>query len=232
MRALPRLVVFDVDGTLIDSQHNIIASVTAAHRALGLAEPQPEAIRRVIGLSLIEAIAILLPGHGEQLHLAVVQSYKDAFFALRAQPGHSEPLFPGAAEALSRFDAEGWLLGIATGKSRRGLDAMIERHGFQGRFATMQTADDHPGKPHPGMVLGAMAETGMAPEDTVMIGDTTFDVIMGKNARVHVAGVAWGYHPPEELLAAGAEVLVEDYADLPAALDVLFGRPQCALLRS
>ena len=231
MEAPPRLAVFDVDGTLIDSQHNIVASMTAAHRAHGLAEPPPEAIRRIIGLSMAEAVAVLLPGDDERLHLAVVQSYRDAFFTLRSQPGHSEPLFPGAVDALDQLQSLGWLLGIATGKSRRGLDAMIERHGFHGRFVTLQTADGHLGKPHPGMVLSAMAETGIGPENTVMIGDTTFDIVMGKNARVRVAGVAWGYHPPEELLAAGAEILVEDYRHLPAALDGLFGRAQCALQR-
>ncbi len=219
-----RLAVFDVDGTLIDSQNNIIAAMTASWRQHGLDDPDPNAVRRIIGLSLVEACATLLPDADPDLHVSLAHGYKDAFFELRSSPDHAEPLFPGAEDALAKLEDDGWLLGIATGKTRRGLDAMLERHGFTKRFLTLQTADGHPGKPHPSMVLQAMAETGADADQTVMIGDTVFDVKMGKSAKAFAAGVAWGYHPPEELQQAGADILVQTYAALPDALASLTDR--------
>lgn len=217
----PRLAVFDVDGTLIDSQHNIVAAMGQAFRAQGLDEMTPAAVRRIIGLSLVEAVASLRPDLPAVRHEAIAQSYKDAFFALRSRPDHKEPLFPGAAGGLALLEAEGWLLGIATGKSRRGLDAMIERHGLAGRFVTLQTADDNPGKPHPAMVLRAMSDAGVEPENTVMIGDTSFDMRMARAARARAVGVLWGYHGRADLLAAGAEATVDDFHGLPVALTTL-----------
>lgn len=224
MTALQYLAVFDVDGTLIDSQHNIVAAMSLAFRAQGLEELEASAVRRIIGLSLVEAIAQLRPDLALARHQAIAQSYKDAFFTLRTHPDHSEPLFPGAVEALDLLEAKGWLLGIATGKSRRGLEAMIERHGLQGRFVTLQTADGNPTKPHPAMVLQAMSDAGAEPHRTVMIGDTSFDMQMARAARARAAGVAWGYHPPADLLAAGAEAMIDDFGALPRALDTLLGR--------
>lgn len=224
MTILPRLAVFDVDGTLIDSQHNIVAAMGQAFRAQGLEEMPAAAVRRIIGLSLVEAVARLRPDLPASRHEAIAQSYKDAFFILRARPDHREPLFPGVIDALAQLEAGGWLLGIATGKSQRGLHAMIERHGLQGRFVTLQTADGNPGKPHPAMVLQAMSEAGAAPERTVMIGDTSFDMQMARAARARAAGVVWGYHPPEDLLAAGAETMIDDFRELPPALNALLER--------
>ncbi len=219
-----RLAVFDVDGTLIDSQHNIVAAMTLAYRTHGLAAPDPAAVRRIIGLTLVEAVAQLRPGDEPSRHQAIAQSYKDAFFVLRERPDHDEPLFPGVGAALDRLEADGWILGIATGKSRRGLEAMIERHGFRGRFVTCQTADGNPGKPHPAMVLRAMEEAGALPERTVMIGDTTFDMQMGRAAKAWAAGVAWGYHPPSDLTTAGAQKMIDDWTSLPGAITSLLGR--------
>jgi phosphoglycolate phosphatase len=224
MTAFTRLAIFDVDGTLIDSQHNIVAAMTLAFQAQGLDAPEAQAVRRIIGLSLVEAISQLRPDQHPTRHQALAQSYKDAFFTLRSKPDHSEPLFPGATEALDRLQVEGWSLGIATGKTLRGLDAMIERHGLHGRFVTLQTADGNPGKPHPAMVLQAISDSGAEPDATVMIGDTTFDMQMARTAKVRAVGVAWGYHPPSDLRAAGAEVIVDGYAALPDVLDQLLGR--------
>ena len=229
MTASSRLAVFDVDGTLIDSQHNIVAAMTAAYGANGLAAPRPDAVRRIIGLSLVEAVAQLLPEEDGTRHLAIAHAYKDAFFALRSRPDHSEPLFPGAIEALAALEQAGWQLGIATGKTKRGLDAVFERHGFHNRFVTVQTADGNPGKPHPGMLLRALDETGLAAAAAVMIGDTVFDMSMGKSAKVHTVGVSWGYHPPEELRAAGADALVDDYSQLAAVAADLVRRAACVL---
>lgn len=223
-----RLAVFDVDGTLVDSQHNIVAAMTAAMAANGFAEPPALAIRRIIGLSMLEAVATLIPGAGADQHMKVAMSCKAEFYALRARKDFHEPLFDGAAEALAAFDQAGWLLGVATGKSLVGVEAMLERHDLVGRFVTLQTADNHPGKPHPSMVRQAMSETGVPPEATVMIGDTAYDMMMGRSADVRAVGVAWGYHPPAELLAAGANAIVDTYSELPSVASQLIGRATCA----
>lgn len=213
-----RLVVFDCDGTLVDSQHAIVACMAAAHGAEGLAAPQADAVRRVIGLPLLECMARLAPGHPEDSHARLTEAYKQAFFTLRQHPDHHEPLFDGALTALDRLEAAGYLLGIATGKARRGLDAVLERHGLASRFVTLQTGDLGPGKPHPAMLERAIAETGVSAEDAVMVGDTSFDMLMARSAGVHAVGVGWGYHPPEELRAAGAHVVIDSFDQLPAVL--------------
>jgi phosphoglycolate phosphatase len=220
-----RLAIFDVDGTLIDSQHNIVAAMIQAFEANRLPRPEPKRVRHIIGLSLVEAVAALLPDLDDSCHRTVAQSYRDAFFALRSRPDHSEPLFPGALAALARLEAEGWLLGIATGKSRRGLEAMMERHGLARRFVTHQTADGNPGKPDPTMVIRAMAEAGASPRGTVMIGDTTFDMQMARAAGTFAAGVAWGYHPVSDLRTAGAQAVVDSWQALPTAVATLLENP-------
>lgn len=206
-----RLLVLDVDGTLVDSIHNIVAAMEMAAGAHGIPCPPPARCRRVVGLELVEAVATLFPEHEPDLHRAVAESYKRAFQVLRAAPDHVENLYPGALEALRAFDEAGVLLGIATGKSRRGVASMLARHGLEGRFLTIQTADDNPGKPHPGMLLRAMAEVGAAPSDTVMVGDTSYDMAMARAAGCHAVGVSWGYHPVAELHQAGAHTVIDGY---------------------
>jgi len=228
MTAFARLAVFDVDGTLIDSQHNIVAAMTMAWQTHGLGEPRPAEVRRIIGLSLVEAVLRLLPEPDEDLALRIAHSYKEAFQTLRLDPAMTEPLFPGVAEALDQLEAEGWLLGLATGKSQRGVSSMIERHGFEGRFMTRQTADDNPSKPHPGMLLRAMSECGVAPDATVMIGDTVYDMQMARQAGAHALGVVWGYHPPDDLTQAGAHILAQDYAGLPLQAGEMLRSEPCA----
>lgn len=213
-----RLVVFDVDGTLIDSQHNIAAAVADAWRAEGLIPPGPDKVRRNIGLPLEEAIAALIPEADNGFHLHLTELYKQAFATNRKRADYVEPLFPGALAALDRLEAEDCLLGIATGKSRRGLDAVFDRHKIADRFVTIQTADDAPGKPNPHMLLRAMAETGADAKRTAMIGDTWFDMKMAANAKTKAVGVAWGYHDSHELTEAGACCVIEDFEELAAAL--------------
>ncbi|MBF0354697.1 MAG: HAD-IA family hydrolase [Alphaproteobacteria bacterium] len=213
-----KLVVFDVDGTLIDSQHNIVAAVVDAWRAEGLPAPPPEKIRRNIGLPLLEAIAALIPEGGEALHLHLTELYKQAFAANRRRLDYVEPLFPGALEALDVLESEACLLGIATGKSRRGLDAVFERHQLAHRFITVQTADDAPGKPNPDMLLKAMAETGAEAQRTAMIGDTWFDMQMASAANTRAIGVGWGYHEADELIKAGAVQVLREFSDLSGAI--------------
>jgi phosphoglycolate phosphatase len=212
---LTRLVVFDCDGTLVDSQHVILDSMRAAFRAEGLQEPSAAAVRRIVGLSLIHAVAALLPGAGRATWEAVAERYKAAFHEARKRPDFREPLFPGARDALHGLEGAGLLLGVATGKSRRGLDAVLDHHGLRPLFVTLQTADDNPSKPHPAMLERAMAETGSRPAETAFVGDTTFDVEMALAAGVRAIGVAWGYHPPGELADAGAERVLDSFTELP-----------------
>jgi phosphoglycolate phosphatase len=216
-----RLAVFDCDGTLVDSQHTIFAAVRAAFESLGALPPLPEIARRVIGLPLLDAMAALVPA-GAGLDPAVLTArYKEAFIAARARPDFEEPLFPGAVEALDALEAEGYLLGIATGKGLRGLERTLAHHGLWGRFATVQTSDSGPGKPHPDMLLRALAETGTEAGACVMIGDTTFDMQMARAAGAKALGVSWGYHGRTELEAAGAHAIVEAFPALPGTLGAL-----------
>lgn len=213
-----RLAVFDCDGTLVDSQHAIVACMHAAFASERLPPPPAEAVRRVVGLKLAECVARLAPDEDAARHARLVEAYRENFFTLRQRPDHHEPLFEGCLAALDAIEAAGWLLGIATGKTRRGLDAVLARHGLERRFVTLQTSDHGPGKPHPAMLERALAETGAAPADAVMIGDTTFDMEMARQARVTGIAVAWGYHQVPELMAAGATALVERYDQLPHLL--------------
>lgn len=214
-----RLVVFDCDGTLVDSQHAIVACMAAAYAVEGLTPPQPADVRRVIGLPLLECMARLSPDHAADGHARLTEAYKEAFFTLRQSPDHYEPLFDGALAMLDQLEAEGFLLGIATGKAKRGLLAVLERHGLAERFVTLQTGDMGPGKPHPAMLQRAIAETGVAADDVVMVGDTSFDMLMARNAGVRGIGVGWGYHPTEELRAAGAHAIIERFDELPGVLN-------------
>lgn len=216
-----RLALFDCDGTLIDSQHTIIASMGAAFRAVGREEPSAERVRRIVGLRLDLAFGALIGDADPETLEAAVDAYLAAFQALHADPAHAEPLYDGLLEALDAIEAEGWLLGIATGKSHPGLISTLERHGLRRRFVTLQTADRAASKPAPDMVLRAMAETGVERTRVVVIGDTAFDIAMAANAGVPSIGVGWGYHPLSELEAAGASRAARSYAEVPALLNAL-----------
>ncbi len=204
------LVVFDCDGTLVDSQHSICAAMVRTFEEAKLAPPDRLAILSAVGLSLPHAMARLLPLAEGDFHDHLAARYKLAFQAMRRENGVSEPLYPGIADLVRELDEAGWLLGVATGKSDRGLNICLTHHGLIDRFITLQTADRHPSKPHPSMLLTAMAEAGATPATTVMIGDTSFDIDMGVAAGVRSIGVGWGYHPPAELIAAGARAVAMD----------------------
>ena len=214
-----KLALFDVDGTLVDSQEHILAAMARAHAGGDLPLPARAAVLSIVGLSLPVAMARLHPGADEARIAALVAGYKDAFASLRAVM--LSPLYPGVRAVLQELAGRGdVVLGVATGKSRRGLDHILAAHGLEGVFATTQVADDHPSKPDPSMIRAALAETGAA--RAVMIGDTSFDMEMGRAAGVGRLGVAWGYHPRAALVAAGAERVIEATQALPAALDQMW----------
>jgi phosphoglycolate phosphatase len=218
-----RLVVFDCDGTLVDSQHSILSAMHGAFGAHGMPLPDHAAVRRIIGLELEAAVANLLPGADSALHRDIAMSYREAYRDNRTNNSANDPLFPGAKETVEAMSAAGWPLGIATGKSRRGVTAVLEMHGLARHFVTIQSSDSGPGKPNPAMLLQAMAEAGAEPDDTVMIGDTTYDMEMAANAGAHALGVAWGYHEIEELCHVGARHVVDSFSEIPSAVEKLFG---------
>jgi phosphoglycolate phosphatase len=224
-----RLVILDCDGTLVDSQNGICEAMVHAFSGLGLAAPSRAATLAIVGLSLPEAFAALAPGCTSAERRKLSDRYKSAFLELKRDPALHEPVFDGmgaAVESLSgRKDV---VLGIATGKSRRGIDRLFQREGWAKHFLTIQTADDHPSKPHPAMVMAAMREAGVAPGETVMVGDTTFDMKMALAAGSGALGVAWGYHPADELRAAGAHGVVEACQHLPDEIDAYFSQRENA----
>lgn len=211
-----RLVIFDVDGTLVDSQGQILAAMHDAFALFGRPAPDRQTLLSVVGLSLPQAIVRLVPDMSQEELEAAVDSYKASYQQRRASDLPA-PLYPGARQVLDELAArEDVLLGIATGKSRRGLDHVLAEHGLERCFMTEQVADFHPSKPHPSMVQAAMAEAGVTAADTVMIGDTEFDMQMGQAAGVTTIGVTWGYHPAARL--AGANRRIDRFDALPDVL--------------
>ena len=219
-----RLAVFDIDGTLIDSQQSIVAAMASAWSAFDLAPPPRQAVLQIIGLPLLEAIALLAPEQSPERHQELRQKYSETWICMREERSLQEPLFPGGMAVLDDLERDGWLLGVATGKARRGLNYVLDRHDMAPRFTTLQTSDVSRGKPHPEMLERAMSETGVEPSHTAMIGDTTFDIEMARNAGTYAIGVDWGYHPTEALWAAGAHAVISDFSELPrTAMELIEG---------
>jgi len=209
-----RLAIFDCDGTLVDSGATIYAAVAEAFVIHGLALPEPRTCKRVVGLSLVEAMAALVPDQPAEQHVELAETYKSWFTRARIEGRVEEPLFEGMLDLLDRLEQEGWLLAVATGKSDRGLKHGLEGHGIHARFVSLQTADRHPSKPHPSMALQAIADAGAAPGTSAVIGDTSFDMAMARAAGATAVGVAWGYHEPHELMAAGAVGVADKPGDV------------------
>lgn len=220
-----KLVIFDCDGTLVDSQNAICGAMDLAFAALGLAAPTRSQVLGVVGLSLPEAFRELAPHQGDDVRAALSAHYKGAFPLTRASAIPSDPLFSGAREAVEALSQRNDIvLGIATGKSRRGVDRLLEQEGWHGHFITIQTADDHPSKPHPSMIERAMREADVLRDATVIVGDTTYDIEMGRNAGVAAIGVSWGYHDVAMLTSAGAHAIVEDFAAVEHMVDRVLAR--------
>ena len=216
-----RLAVFDVDGTLVDSQDHILTSMTLGFERLGLPMPSRETALSVVGLSLPEAMVILAPEASPEDRAALIEGYRSGYLAQRSE--RPQPLYPGIRALIDQLAARPEvLMGIATGKSRRGLDHLLDSHAMTRCFISTQVADDHPSKPNPSMLMQILRETGMEAGQAVMVGDTEFDIEMGRAAGYRTIAVTWGYHPPARLRAAGADLLVDETSGLLSAIEELW----------
>ena len=215
------LIIFDLDGTLINSEAIILEAQYETFKRCGRVHPGREAGLGIVGLTLDIAMA-QLAGLVEPDDV-LTETYRQVFSGMRVRaetdPSLDEPLFAGVAETLAELKRQSGLkLGIATGKSRKGAEFIVARHGWQGLFDTVQSADDAPSKPHPGMIQRAMAETGAAPARTAMVGDSSFDIEMAVAAGVVPVAVSWGFQPVEKLVTLGARYVLREFPELPAAL--------------
>lgn len=209
-----RLAVFDCDGTLVDGQAGVCHAMEQAFVQSGLPAPDRHQVRRIVGLSLPQAIRLLAPAADEATRAEIDRQYRDIFRAAREAGQLVEPLYDGLREVLDTLRTRGWTLGIATGKADRGLAHCLATHSLTGHFVTLQTADRHPSKPHPAMLQAALDEAMAQPDQAVMIGDTEYDIAMAVNAGVRAIGVDWGYHTAQELRAAGADAVATSPAHL------------------
>lgn len=206
-----RLVVFDWDGTLMDSTDKIVNCFRSAARDTDLPVPSPEAARRIIGLGLGEALAELFPEAGEADLERVSRSYREHFLE-RDRTGTD--LFPGVAEGLERLRSESFLLAVATGKARRGLDRVLSETRVAGVFAATRCVDEAASKPHPRMLLDILAQTGTDAGEALMVGDTTFDLQMAAAAGMDALAVSYGAHPVAPLLAENPRACVDDFSQV------------------
>jgi phosphoglycolate phosphatase len=215
-----KLAIWDMDGTIVDSRAIIQEAMVRAFEVCDLEPPVYDATRHVVGLGLAEACGQLAPA-GISPHALdrLVNAYREAFVARRSEPDFEEPLYPGAIDTLERLARAGWLMGVATGKARRGVDALFASHPLQDYFDTVWCADDGPGKPNPFMVLEAMKAVGRVPAESLIIGDAVHDMAMGRAAGITCHGVAWGFGTGPELIDAGAHLVHGDFASLNAGLD-------------
>ena len=207
------LAIFDVDGTLVDSEAIIVGTMVKAFSKSGVTPPEPDRIRSLIGLSLNRMIAMLAYGQSEAVVARILADYRLGF-AQAVEASDPSELFPGVEAGLARLAQEGVILGIATGKSKRGLDRLIESYRWGSLFVTRQCADFHPSKPHPSMIRQALTETGIDTDRAVMIGDSLYDIEMALAAGTPAIAVNWGYHPGAALRDAGAVALARDFDHL------------------
>ena len=220
-----KLVIFDCDGTLVDSQHLILTAMTRAYRAHGIPLPERETLLSVVGLSLVEAFTALGNGAAGFPVAGLAEQYRLAFHALRQGGAEVEPLYPGAAAAIRTLALrDGVVLGIATGKSQRGVRHVLGHHGLLDHFSTIKTADDAPSKPDPGMVLHAMRDAGVGPSETIVVGDTIYDIAMARAAGATGLGVTWGYHRAAALTESGAFAVIGEFRSLVPTLDKIWTR--------
>ncbi len=217
-----RLVIFDLDGTLIDSVALIVETVTNAFTAVREPVPDERAIRAISGITARDAMALLAPAAAPERVEIILDSYRQHY--LSEAGAAREPMFTGAMDALDRLQTDpATILAVATGKGYNGAVTLLERHGIVGRFNSIQTPDHNRGKPDPQMIETAMGKAGAGRGQTVMIGDTVHDMRMAKAAGVGAIGVAWGYHEIAALEAEGADVVIDSFEALDGAIDGLLG---------
>jgi phosphoglycolate phosphatase len=207
-----RLVIFDWDGTLLDSVGSIVECTHVTLAELGVAAVPESLIRKVLGLGLRETVEALCPGCDEELFRRVVETYRKHWFG-----GYSSlpMLFTGVVEMLEELHRRDYLMAVATAKGRLGLDADLEATGLSRRFVATRTINESPSKPHPGMVLEILDELGVRPEAALVVGDTTHDLRMAANAGVAAVAVCTGSHPQDELLAVEPAACLGGAAELP-----------------
>jgi len=206
-----RLMIFDWDGTLMDSEARIVAAMQGACRDLGLEVPDRERACDVIGLGLAEALHRLVPDLPDHRHAEMAERYRYYYLEADRTP---TPLFPGAIELLEGLESAGHLLAVATGKGKAGLDQALAESGLAGRFHATRTAEETRSKPHPQMLEELLDFTGCEPHEAVMVGDTEYDLLMARNAGMPAVGVTWGVHHPERLWETGPEALVSTMDEL------------------
>jgi phosphoglycolate phosphatase len=204
------LLVFDWDGTLVDSEAHIVASIQGAAVALGMRPLRAERIRDVIGLSLPHALQTLYPDYAEPFRERLALAYRKQFF----NPQRPLSVFPGVPETIQSLARQGYLLAVATGKGRRGLDQGFAETGLGSYFHTSRTAEETASKPDPLMLSEILEELEVAPGRTLMVGDTEYDMVMAQNAGVAAAAVCYGVHARERLLQYGALTCLEDFLAL------------------
>lgn len=210
-----RLLVFDWDGTLIDSIASIVGCMHATVAELGLPEIDDEVVRRTIGLGLPDTLEILLPGTGPDLRARVVECYRRHWLGGWAD---RHPLICGAEAVLDELGEAGYWLAVATGKSRRGLDRDLARFGVGDRFLATRTADETAGKPSPVMLREILEELGVPPEEALLVGDTLHDLRMASNAGVEAVAVASGSAARDELRSLDPRAVLPDVTHLPGWL--------------
>ncbi len=214
-----RLAVWDVDGTLIDSRSSIFRAAVEAAHAINIDPPTYDQVRAIVGVSLFDALAMMRPDLDSETIALYTHEFQQAFLRFHADPDFNEDLYLGAEDTLRALKAEGWLLGMATGNSRRGVTRTVAKHGWGDLFDVTFCADDGPSKPHPQMLQRNLDALGVATHEAVMIGDASHDMKMARNAGVRAIGVSWGFHTVEELQAAGAHDIVHDFTELKTLLE-------------
>jgi phosphoglycolate phosphatase len=217
--ANPRtLVLFDLDGTLVDGQHSIYATFAAIFPRFGYKAPSRSEVRAIVGRSLPQAIGDLLGDDAPVM--ALTDAYKQHFHAMRSAGDYTEALYDDVDTVIRRLAArDDLLLGTATGKALRGIHWLIDRNGWQGFFSTLQGADTAASKPSPEMVLNACAETGMEPAQVIVFGDSIYDIQMAVSAGSTAVGVSYGYGAPDTLIEAGAKRIIDRFLDVEQAIE-------------
>ncbi|MDG1154189.1 MAG: HAD-IA family hydrolase [Alphaproteobacteria bacterium] len=218
-----RLIIFDCDGTLVDSQKSIMNAIVTAWESFGLNPPKLSSVLQVIGLTIQDSVRVLEPDLNENDYGKLEKEFYSAFVNLNEQAKIEEELFPNVVETLNVLNDDKSYLAVLTGKGNLGLQNTFKNKNIGEYFIATKTSDCGPGKPNPQTMNELIAELGVEKESVVMIGDTTHDILTAKNAGVKSIGVSFGYHSVGELVKAGANEIVDDFSNLPSVIDTLLG---------